>query len=145
MNLRELEHIPTVAVAMTPFPCSLDEDDLLATAQELMEEHDIRHIPVKRGETLLGVLTLRDLALALAAAPVAGPRIRDACISEALVVDLHQPLDSVARRMAELHVGSALVLRGNKLCGVFTAVDACRLLAEILAGYFRHPPADQPA
>jgi acetoin utilization protein AcuB len=145
MDLRELEHLPTIATAMTPFPSWVDEDELLTDAERLMEEHDIRHLPVKRGEDLLGVVTLRDLALALAATPDGEARIRDACISEAYVVDLHEPLDRVAQRMAELHVGSALVVRDGKLCGMFTAVDACRLLGEILAAYFHHPPADQPA
>jgi len=145
MNLRDHQHLPAVAVAMTPFPFWVEEDDTLVHAEALMEQHDIRHLPVKRGEELVGVLTLRDLALALDGAKDATLRIRDACISEAFVVDLHDPLDLVALRMAELHVGSALVVREGKLCGVFTAADACRLLGEILSSYFRDPPADQPA
>jgi CBS domain-containing protein len=34
--------------------------------------------------------------------------------------------------MADRHVGSALVTRGDKLVGIFTTTDACRALARVL-------------
>jgi len=42
------------------------------------------------------------------------------------------PLASVAADMARLKVGSAVVLKGNDVVGVFTAVDGLRALAELL-------------
>ena len=43
-------------------------------------------------------------------------------------------LEHVAATTAERHVGSALVTRGGKLVGIFTATDACRALARVLGG-----------
>jgi CBS domain-containing protein len=43
----------------------------------------------------------------------------------------------VVAEMAARHIGSAIVLRHGRLVGVFTAVDACRLLAEFLRDRFR--------
>jgi hypothetical protein len=34
--------------------------------------------------------------------------------------------------MAEKKLGSAIVLEDGKVAGIFTAVDACRALAEVL-------------
>jgi CBS domain-containing protein len=34
--------------------------------------------------------------------------------------------------MADRHVGSALVTRGDKLVGIFTTTDACRALVRVL-------------
>jgi acetoin utilization protein AcuB len=145
MELHKLKHRPAVAAAMTPFPYWVDEADPLAKVQQIMDEHEIRHVPVKRGEELVGVVTLRDLAVAIPQARDGRLRVRDMCLTQAYVVDLHEPLDRVAARMAELQVGSAIVTKDCRLCGIFTVVDACRLLGRIVAAYFAPPSSDQPA
>jgi hypothetical protein len=38
--------------------------------------------------------------------------------------------------MARRHIGSAIVMRRGKLAGIFTAVDACRILSEYLDALF---------
>jgi CBS domain-containing protein len=50
------------------------------------------------------------------------------------------PLDEVTSEMATRHVGSAVVLRHGKLAGIFSTVDACRLLAEFLRDRFSEGP-----
>ena len=50
---------------MTPFPYSVELDDPIAKARGLMDEHRIRHLPVKDGCELVGLLTDRDLKLVL--------------------------------------------------------------------------------
>jgi CBS domain-containing protein len=35
--------------------------------------------------------------------------------------------------MAQRQVGSAIVVDGKRLVGIFTATDACRVLGEVLA------------
>jgi CBS domain-containing protein len=37
--------------------------------------------------------------------------------------------------MAEHHIGSAIVIKNDKLVGIFTVTDACRALAEIIEGH----------
>jgi CBS domain-containing protein len=34
--------------------------------------------------------------------------------------------------MAERRIGSAIVVKGDKLVGIFTVTDACRALADVL-------------
>lgn len=143
MDLRKLDRVPSIASVMTPFPYSVDVEDPVSKARQLMDEHQIRHVPVQEGHTLRGVVTEGDLALLLASASSARERkslkVGQARLGDAYVVELTAPLDRVALEMARRHIGSALVVRGGRLAGIFTATDACRVLGEILAARFRGP------
>ncbi len=50
-----------VSVYMTPDPVVLREDDMVAVALNKMGDGGFRHIPIVRGETLVGMLTARDV------------------------------------------------------------------------------------
>ena len=123
---------------MTPFPYSIDVDAPLKDAHKLMREHHFRHLPVTRDGAIVGVLTDRDIKLVL------GPdfdypneeqlTVRDAYVERPCVVNASTPVAIVARTMAENHIGSAIVTKNDKLVGIFTVTDACRALADVLAG-----------
>ena len=129
---------PQVIAFMTPFPYSIDVDAPLAEAHKLMREHHFRHLPVTSAGAIVGVLTDRDIKLVL------GPdfdypneselTVRDAYVERPCVVNASTPVATVARTMAENHIGSAIVTKNDKLVGIFTVTDACRALAEVLAG-----------
>ena len=104
----------------------------------MMLEHGIRHLPVKEDGRLVGVLTERDLDRALGPAPSAErrARVRHACASEAYAVGLEEPLDRVAAAMAERRLDAVLVVKEGRLAGIFTAVDACRCLAQALEAQY---------
>ena len=130
---------PQVIAFMTPFPYSIDVDAPLAEAHKLMREHHFRHLPVTRAGAIVGVLTDRDIKLVL------GPdfdypkeeqmAVRDAYVERACVVHASTPVATVARTMAENHIGSAIVTKNDKLVGIFTVTDACRALAEVISGH----------
>ena len=123
---------------MTPFPHSVDVDAPLADAHRMMREGHFRHLPVTSGTNIAGILTDRDIKLVL------GPEfgspderelsVRDAYVQEPCVVPASTPLATVARTMAEHHIGSAIVTKNDKLVGIFTVTDACRALAQLLEG-----------
>ena len=60
-----MTHMPTTISVMTPFPYCVQVDDSLVYAREVMVRHQIRHLPVKKGSLLVGVLSDRDLKRAL--------------------------------------------------------------------------------
>ncbi len=131
-----MTRIPSVKSVMTPFPYSVAPDATVREARELMRDHGIRHLPVVEDHALVGIVTDRDIKLML------GPDfdypdqneivVSDIALDDPYVVDLEVPLDTVLAEMASRHVGSALVTRGERLAGVFTATDACRCFAEHL-------------
>jgi acetoin utilization protein AcuB len=135
-----MDHIPTVGSVMTPFPYVVHVDDSLLVARTLMVEHDVRHLPVKDGETLVGVLTDRDLKRALDPDLGLPPKdelfVRDVFVRDAYIVDRGQPLDLVLEQLASRHIGSALVTKSDRLVGIFTLVDACRIFCEHLRAVF---------
>jgi len=142
MSNWSLHQRPSIKMAMTPFPHSIDIEAPLERAMSMMVEHDIRHLPVKEGSRLVGVVTDRDVKMVLDTR--LGPRwerdlqVRNACLPDAYAVDLNTPLDVVLADMVKNHIDSALVLKEGKLAGIFTAQDACRAFAEFLHSLF--PP-----
>jgi acetoin utilization protein AcuB len=149
MDFERLDRMPTVKVAMTPFPFCIEADESLAAARAMMVEHEIHHLPVTDRGALVGVISGREVALGTAIAsvrdPSREPRVREACVLHAYVVEDIEPLDRVLAHMAEQRLGSALVTRRGKLVGVFTVTDACRHLAAWLRAHFPYDDGDDVA
>ncbi|MFQ5350390.1 MAG: CBS domain-containing protein [Thermoanaerobaculia bacterium] len=125
--------MPRIGAVMSPFPYSLGPEDTLATARRLMAEHHIRHLPVVVEGIPAGVITDQDMRRAAAdRGSEADLRVGDLELSETCEVDISAPLDLVLSEMAARLLDSALVLKGDKLVGIFTATDACRAFAEFL-------------
>jgi acetoin utilization protein AcuB len=128
--------IPVVKSVMTVRPQVVDVDDPLLHARALVVERDVRELAVRRGDTLVGVVTARDIKRALD--PDTGPPlkdelfIRDLFIQEACQVEAEDPLDRVLAEMAERHMGSALVVEKGVLVGMLTCTEACRLFSQLL-------------
>jgi acetoin utilization protein AcuB len=114
------------------FFASPEESVLLA--YERMLEHDIRHLPVVLGGTLVGVLFKSDLKLveSLDPAVVRPIKVQSVMVTEYYTVGLDEALDVAAREMSRRKYGSALVLDQGKVVGVFTTTDALRALSDAL-------------
>jgi acetoin utilization protein AcuB len=120
---------------MTPSPHSIGEEQTLARAKTVMVEHGIRHLPVLHGGRLVGMVTERDVNLVETLDDV-DPRlvtVSDAMSTSVYAVTPDTPLEQVASEMADHKYGSAIVMRGHEVAGIFTTVDACRALAALLA------------
>ncbi len=126
-----MARIPTIKSVMTPFPHSVRTGDTIAAARRSMTQNGIRHLPVIDDEHLTGILTLRDVerveAISEHAARVTS--VGEVCRFPAYTVDLDEPLDNVLLHMASERLGSVLVIRHERVVGIFTVTDACRLLA----------------
>ena len=105
----------------------------------MMREGNFRHLPVTSGGDSVGMVTDRDIKLLLGpdfGNPDEGDlKVHDAYIDKPCVVPASTPVATVARTMAEHHIGSAIVTKNDKLVGIFTVTDACRALAEVLDGH----------
>lgn len=130
--------MPPIGSVMTPLPYSIDVSEDVVTARVVMEEHDIHHLPVTSQGKIAGVITARDIQVAGALAPSAGPlTVREVCHMPAFVADRADPLDAVLCEMAERQLSSAVVVDyDGKLTGILTLADVCRLYAEALSGHF---------
>ena len=144
-----MDHIPSIGSVMTPFPCVVQVSASVLAARGLMVEHDVRHLPVKDGSTLVGVLTDRDLKRALDPSLGLPPKeelfVRDVFVPDAYIVDVGEPLDHVLEHLSSQHIGSALVTKNGRLVGIFTLTDAARLFSRLLRSLFPCHSGDEVA
>ena len=127
--------MPSIKLLMTPFPYSIESGAELERARRMMAEHDFHHLPVVDGDEPVGVISARDLELA---ARRSRPITVGEVAEEAFVVDLNTPADLVLESMAERHLGAAVVVKEDRLAGIFTPTDATSLFADFLRSVF--PP-----
>ena len=144
-----MRQIPSIKAVMTPFPYAVEVDEPLARALEVMEQNDVRHLPILEQGRPWGVLTERAVRVALGPA-VASPmaqslRVRDVATEDAYAVDLNAPLDVVVMQMAERRLDCALVVKDERLAGIFTMSDACRTLGDLLRSLFPRGGGDSAA
>ncbi|MBI1860304.1 MAG: CBS domain-containing protein [Deltaproteobacteria bacterium] len=120
---------------MVATPQTIGEDITLTKAMEMMRERQIRHLPVQFGGELVGVLSDRDIKLALALHPAAqGLKTGDIMTEEPYSVSSETPIADVLSQMAIHKYGCAIVKNGKgSVCGIFTATDAVRVLSEVFA------------
>lgn len=119
---------------MTPQPHSIGNDQTIAHAKEVMRDLGVRHLPVLKGGKIIGILSDRDINLVLTfeSPEAAQMKVEEACTEMPYSVEPNTPLKVVATTMAEKKIGSALVVENNKLVGIFTDVDAMRVLSSLL-------------
>jgi acetoin utilization protein AcuB len=125
--------IPRVGQFMTRTPHTINHDQPLARAHELMRAHHIRHLPVLQDGKLLGLVSIRDLHLIETLRDV-DPRevpVEDAMAEEPYTVSPEEPLDVVAGIMADHKIGSAVIVDSGEVQGIFTTVDALRALLHL--------------
>jgi acetoin utilization protein AcuB len=121
---------------MTLFPHTIGDDQTLDSAKHMMATHAIRHLPVLHGGRCVGIISDRDVKLAYAveAGKAAQTKVKDACSGEVYTVVGEAPLRKVASYLAENGLGSAVIVDDReKVIGIFTVTDACRVLAEVAA------------
>jgi acetoin utilization protein AcuB len=143
-----MNHRPVIRAVMTPFPHAIGAGADLAAALRMMEEHGIRHLPVTEGERLVGIVSERGIrrAQAVATAPDREAlRVASVCAPDPLVVDVLTPLDRVLATMASRHLDAALVVKSERLVGIFTGTDACRTFSEFLRSVYPSPEGGDAA
>lgn len=119
---------------MTPAPRAIGPGQSLKTAREMMQSIGARHLPVQDGGRLIGILTDRDIHItrALEKSALEEILVEDVYTPDPYIVDIETPLHEVAKAMSQQAIGCALIAEGDTLVGIFTTVDACRVLSEIL-------------
>jgi acetoin utilization protein AcuB len=131
------KRMPTIKSVMTPFPYTIEIDDSVHAARTMMDEHSIHHLPVADAGRLVGIVLKRDVddcRVSLTST------VRSCYVPRIYVVGVGAPLDAVLFQMAEHHIGTALVVKGRKLAGIFTETDAFQHFAEFLQSHYLPSP-----
>jgi acetoin utilization protein AcuB len=129
--------VNAVSKYMSPGPHTIGREQSLSAAKQLMHKSRVRHLPVLHGGKLVGVISERELDVIGALPGSKQLSVEDAMVPDVYVTSQDTELATVVSDMARLKVGSAIVVKGDDVVGVFTAVDGLRALAELLT-----PPAE---
>lgn len=128
----------TVQNFMSSLPRTIGAEQSLKKAMDIMQEHQIRHLPVLKEHKLVGVLTERDIAVARNFQGSAELRVEGVMMPMTYSVKPETPLEEVAQHMSEHKIGSVIVQNHvGEVVGIFTANDALRALSEIIRGEIR--------
>lgn len=102
-------------------------DTSLSKAYQTMHEHTIRHLPVLDGDTLVGVVTDRDLRYAtsqLHPSPVeAQTEVRSVMSENPITAGPLDPVEEAARLLRKERIGCLPVLDGTTLAGIVTVTN----------------------
>ncbi len=122
---------------------SLDVNDELSLANDIMRLGRIRHLPVVDGKRLVGIISERDLfrsslAEALGYGGKASRelmktiRIKDIMVDDVLTVSPEDDVKEAVRLMVERKVGCLPVVEKDRLVGLITETD---ILVHLLEHY----------
>ncbi|EYF05214.1 CBS domain-containing protein [Chondromyces apiculatus] len=124
----------TIGAYMTPSPLTVPRDTPMAQAFKTMEEHGFRHLPVLDGEHLVGLVSERELRVVenMRGIDSAYVTVGDFILEAPYAVSPDTLALEAVRVMRERKIGSAVVVEGDKVVGLFTTTDALRLLIDVL-------------
>ena len=121
-----------IAKYMTAGPHTIGREQSLIAAKQVMHKNHVRHLPVLHAGKLVGVVSERELDVISALPGSNQLSVEDAMVPDVYAISEDAQLETVAAEMARLKIGSAVVLKGDDVVGVFTAVDGLRALADAL-------------
>lgn len=125
----------TVEEYTTPSPVTVGPGSSMAEVSRIMDENGIRHLPVLEDSKVVGIISDRDLRLAMSLSGFDAVTAEKIMTPEPYVVSPETPLEEVAFTMSKNKFGSAIV-QGNEgeSLGIFTSTDALNALIELLRG-----------
>lgn len=126
--------MPPISRYMTRQPWTIEPSATLTAAHLLMRRHAIRHLPVVDAGRLVGIVTERDLHLieTLRDADPDEVTVDDAMTESVYVAAPTDEVSDVVDRMAAGKLGSAVVMRDQRVEGIFTSIDALQVLSHVL-------------
>jgi CBS domain-containing membrane protein len=123
-------------------PVTLKPEDTLDLANDVISLGRIRHIPVVEDETLVGLLSERDL-LGAAATAIFGLKhksktallksvlIKDVMKRNVITVVPETPIKETAHLMADRKIGCVPVMSNGSLVGLVTTTDILRYVERL--------------
>jgi acetoin utilization protein AcuB len=128
---------------MTSDPKTVNDDDFLRTAVTLVVENRIRHLPVVRGDSLVGIISDRDLKRAMPSV-VAGatPEEYQAFMEETSIEQMmtanpitctpDEDLVDLVRQFCQHKVGAIPVVEDERVVGIVTQTDMMQAFLAVL-------------
>ena len=118
-----------VKMYMTPTVQTIDPSASPREASALMRKKQIRHLVVMKGESVVGILSRRDITNSFEIEVASGKRTKrvDRIMkSSVMTVGPEDPIEIASRIMARQHIGCLPVVSHGSLLGIITKTDIFR-------------------
>ena len=109
---------------------TVDPDDSLAKAKSIMDTVGFRRLVVAKDDTVIGMLTDRDLRSHLGY--LESTKVNAAMSSPVISVGPKSTIQEAARLMVRHKIGGLPILEGGKLVGIVSTVDLLLALLEVV-------------
>ena len=129
---------------------TLEPSSTIAEARALMHEHRIHHIPVVKGDHLVGLITLTNV-LAATDSFLRDPNhrihaneigIADAMVADVATVDINASLRHAALFLERHKIGCLPVMDDDRLVGIITDTDFVAVAINLLEQLEETEPPD---
>jgi len=128
---------------MTRDVITVPPHEKIIDAFELMQGRGIRHLPVIEDGELKGLVTDRDIRLALIPSPLSTPddrmyhlgaleRVDEIMATDLITVAPTTTIEEAAKLMAQYKIGAVPVVGQGKLVGILTETDVLAVFIEML-------------
>ena len=126
---------------MTTTPITVNPEDSLQHALDLLEKHQVHELPVVEQGRLIGLVTGGDLKLMTPAYPLFRTQeeirqaLRDLKVVAAMTIEPvtitpDATLLAATQQLYERRIGSLLVAEGDRLLGIISVSDILRIILE---------------
>jgi acetoin utilization protein AcuB len=112
-----------VSQIMTREIITVSPDKRVGQALKLMQKHNIRHLPVLKGNRMVGWITSRDLREVLLASMLEKITVGDVMVEAPIALTPDTGVEEAARLVHEHKIGGMPVMEGDRLVGVLTMLD----------------------
>lgn len=109
-----------VAQIMNSNPITITPEKRVGQALKLMQQHNIRHLPVMKGDRMVGWISARTLKEVLLASMLEVITVGDVMVEAPITVSPDTSVEEAARLVHEHRIGGMPVMDGDKLVGVIT-------------------------
>lgn len=121
----------SIAQHMTASPHCIGQEQTLDKAVRAMQSNRVRHLPVLHGGELVGVLSDRDIGLieSVERLNISEVTVEEAMSNEPYSVPPSTPLVEALTHMSERNLGSTVIVDAGQVVGIYTSMDAVRMLS----------------
>lgn len=141
----------TIEAIMSTNLITVEPSATIAEARTLMHEHRIHHVPVVKGNRLVGLITLTNV-LAATDSFLRDPKnrihaneisIEEAMVADVATVDISASLRHAALFLERHKIGCLPVMDGEKLVGIITDTDFVAVAINLLEQLEESEPPDE--
>jgi acetoin utilization protein AcuB len=128
---------------MTPDVYTASPETTIAEALTITRSHRIRHLPILKDGELVGLVTDRDLRLAMPpiwadehdelTAALHTKRVGELMITDIITASADTPVEEAAKLLYTHRIGCLPIMEDGQLVGILTETDLLRAFAELFA------------